>query len=56
MAAGLNRGLSSNFWWQRNANYVKITEECAMSIEKFVLVKKNLYKWLKLGLNTTSLS
>ena len=29
-APGLNRGLSSNFWWLRSANHVKFTEECMM--------------------------
>ena len=27
-APGLNRGLSSNFWWLKSANHVKFTEEC----------------------------
>ena len=27
-APGLNRGLSSNFWWLRCANHVKFTKEC----------------------------
>ena len=41
----LNRELSSDFWWLKNANHEKFTEEYSMSPKKHVLVKKNLYKW-----------
>ena len=34
-APGLNKGLSSNFWWLRTVNHVKFTEECVMCMEKF---------------------
>ena len=34
MAAGLNRGLTSNFWWLRRANHLKFTEQCVMCTEK----------------------
>ena len=54
VASGLNRGLSSNFWWLRRANYEKFTEECMLFIEKHVLVKKNVYKWVKHGFITMS--
>ena len=37
-----NRGLSSNLCWLRGANYVKYTEECAICMEKLVLVKRCL--------------
>ena len=41
-APSLNRGLSSKFRWLRNANHVKFTEECVISMEKHVLGKKCL--------------
>ena len=47
-ALGLNRSLSSNFWWLRNANHVKFKEEYVMCMEKPILVKKNVYKWAEL--------
>ena len=53
-APGLNRVLSSNFWWLKSAKHVKFTEECVICTEKHVLVKENIYKWVKLfkeGLN-----
>ena len=37
-ALDLNRGLSSNFWWLRDANHVRFTDECALCTEKHVLV------------------
>ena len=46
---GLNRNLSSNFWWFRKANHVKFTDERVMCTEEHVLVKKNVYKWAKHG-------
>ena len=45
-ASGSNRVLSSNFWWLRNANHVKFTEESAMCMEKR-FNQKNIYKWAK---------
>ncbi len=39
-APGLNRGLSSNYWWLRIANHMKFTEEWIICTEKHVLVKK----------------
>ena len=39
---GLNRSLSSNFWWLKRANHVTFTEECVMCLEKNVFVKKCL--------------
>ena len=39
-STGLNRGLSSNYWWLRSVNHVKFTEECILCIEKHVLIKK----------------
>ena len=36
----MNRGLSSNFGWQRNVNHVKFTEKCGIHMEKHILVKK----------------
>ena len=38
---GVNRDLSSNVWRLRRANRVKFTEECVMSMENHVLMKKN---------------
>ena len=38
-------GQSSNLWWLKIANYMKFTEDCEMCLD--VLVKKNLYKWVK---------
>ena len=35
-ASGLNRGLSSNFYWLLSANHEKFTEECVMFTEKHV--------------------
>ena len=32
-APGLNRGLSSNFYWLRSANHMKFPEECVICIE-----------------------
>ena len=56
-APSLNRGLSSNFCWLRNANHVKFTEECVICRQKHVLIKKKkVYKWAKYGFPTTSLS
>ena len=43
----LNRGLSSNFWWLKNANPMKFTEEYVMCMEKYILIKKVVYKWAK---------
>ena len=37
---GLNSGLSSNFWWLKNANHVKFTEKCVMCRKKHVLIPK----------------
>ena len=39
-ASGLNRGLSSDFWYLTRANYVKFTDERLMCTEKQVLVKR----------------
>ena len=39
-ATGLNRGLSSNFWWLRCANYVEFIEVYAMSMEKLFFSQK----------------
>ena len=39
-ALRLNRDMSSDFLYQKSANYVKFTKECVMCIEKHVLVKK----------------
>ena len=44
----LNRGLSRNFWWLKNANHVKFTEKCVMGIEKHGFGQKYFYKWAKL--------
>ena len=33
----LNRGLSSDFWWLRNANHVKFTEVCMQHVLVFFL-------------------
>ena len=38
-ALDLNRGLSSNLRWLRNAVHVIFIEECVMCMEKYVLVK-----------------
>ena len=46
---GLNRGLSSNFWWLRSANHVKFMGGWVMYMEKHVLVKKNVCKCAKHG-------
>ena len=54
--SGLNRGLSSNFSWLRNANHVKFMQECVMCMEKHILVKKDDHKWAKIRFATTSLS
>ena len=32
---GLNRSRPLNFWWPRSSNYVNLTKECAMYIEKY---------------------
>ena len=40
-ALGLNRDLSSNFWWLRCVNHVN-TEECVIFTEKYILVKNCL--------------
>ena len=39
---GLNRGLSSDFRWLRSANHVKLTKECMMCTEKYILVNKKM--------------
>ena len=52
---GLNKGLSSIFWWLRNTNHEKFIVEYVMYSEKNDLVK-NIYKWSKYGFATTSLS
>ena len=50
-APGLNRSLSSNFWWLKRENHVKFTEECFMFTEKPVLVKKKMFTYgLNMGL------
>ena len=36
IASDLNRDLSSNFWWLRCENHVKLTEVCVMCTEKHV--------------------
>ena len=46
--SGLNRNLSSNLWWLRNANHVRFTEESMMCVVKHVLVKKCLQMGLPL--------
>ena len=51
-AADLNRAQSSKFWWPKSANPVKLM----MCMEKYVLVKKNVYKWTKVWFATTSQS
>ena len=53
---GLNKGLSSNFWWLIGTNYVKFTEKCVICTEKHVLSKKDLNKPVKCGFVPTSLS
>ena len=40
----LNRGLSTNFWCLRSANYVKFSKQCVMCIEKHDLIKKKKTK------------
>ena len=52
----LNKGLSKDFWQLRRAHHQKFTKECVMYIEKHVLVKKNVYRWIKQGFITLSLS
>ena len=47
---GLNRVLSSNFWWLKSENYVKSTEECVNCTKKHILVKKMFTKSLNTGL------
>ena len=47
---GLNRGLSSNFWWLRSAHHEKFTEECVMHTEKHVLVKRMFTNEQNMGL------
>ena len=41
----LNRGLPSNFWWLRSANYMKCTEECVTCTMKHILVQKIFTNW-----------
>ena len=41
----LNKILSSNFWWLRNLNHVKFTEECVMYKQNHVLVKKKMFTY-----------
>ena len=36
-ASGLNRGLTSNIWWLKKANYMNFTEECVMYTKKHIL-------------------
>ena len=36
MHQGLNRGLSSNFWWLRIVNPMKCTKECVMWMKKYL--------------------
>ena len=45
----LNRGLS-NLWWLRSINYVKFTKECAMWMDKHVLIRKIFTNGLNMGL------
>ena len=53
---GLNRGLSSNFWWLRSANHLKFTEECVMCMEKHVFVKKIFTNELNMNFATMCLN
>ena len=39
-APGLNRGLSSNFWWLSSAEHGKFTEQCRIYTGKHVSIKK----------------
>ena len=41
---GLNRELSSNFYWLRIANHGNLTEDWVMCMEKHILVKKYVYR------------
>ena len=52
---GVNRGLSSNFWWLRSTNHVKFTEQYDVYREACVS-PKNPYKWAKLKFATMNLS
>ena len=38
-ASGINRGLSSHFWWLRSENNMKLTKKFLMCTERHVLVK-----------------
>ena len=40
--SGLNRGLSSNFWWLRSVNHVKFTEECCDMDREACFSKKKM--------------
>ena len=40
------------FWGLRHAYHVKFTKEYVMCMEKYVLVKKDVYKWAKHGFAT----
>ena len=53
-AQDLNIGLLSNFGWLKSVNHVKCIEEYVMHMEKHVLVKKNVYKWVKYAFVTMS--
>ena len=47
-APGLNRGLLTNFWRLKSANYVKFTELYVMCTKRHVLAKNNVFsKWVK---------
>ena len=46
-APGSNRSLTTNYWYLKSVNHVKLTEECVMYIEKHILVNRNVYKWAK---------
>ena len=37
ISSSLNRGLSSTFWWSRNANHMKFTDKYVMCIETHTL-------------------
>ena len=50
-APGLNRGLSSKFWWLRRANNVKFADECVKCMENHVLVKKRFINGWNMGLS-----
>ena len=46
---GLNRGLSSKFYWSKSANQVKF-KEYVICTKRDIFVKKKFSNWLNIGL------